>query len=93
MALFEIQIIKTTNKNEYVLPVNIRPWFKLVSISDGSTKYGSTDKLAEYKLICNLEYEVEMPSYIVLESDYLAENIKMDINHHGNQLLSYQGAW
>jgi len=74
------QLIKTTNRTEHVYPVNIRPWFKLTGMSDGSTKYGGTDKLADWRLVTTIEYEIEAPSFIVLESDYLAENIKMNIN-------------
>jgi hypothetical protein len=74
------QLVKTTNRTEHVLPVNIRPWFKLTGMSDGSTKYGGTDKLADWRLVTTIEYEIEAPSFIVLESDYLAENIKMSIN-------------
>jgi len=73
------QLIKTTNITEHILPVNIRPWFKLIGMSDASTKYGGTDKLADWKLSTTIEYEIEMPSYIVLESDYLAQNLKMNI--------------
>lgn len=74
------QLIKTTNRTEHIFPVNIRPWFKLTGMSDGSTKYGGTDKLADWRLVTTVEYEIEAPSFIVLESDYLAENMKMNIN-------------
>lgn len=73
------QLIKTTNQNEYVLPVHIKPIFKLTGMSDGSEKYGGTDKLASWRFVANIEYEVEMPTYMILESDYLAENIQMTI--------------
>lgn len=73
------QLIKTTNRTEHVLPVTIRPWFKLIGMSDASTKYGGTDKLADWKLLTTIEYEIEAPSFIVLESDYLAQNLKMNI--------------
>lgn len=73
-------LVKSTNKNEIVCPVYIKPWFKLTSMSDGSNKYGGTDKLADWRLVSTIEYEVEIPSFIVLESDYLAENINLNIN-------------
>lgn len=73
-------LVKSTNKNEIVCPVYIKPWFKLTSMSDGSTKYGGTDKLYDWRLISTIEYEVEMPSFVILESDYLAENINLSIN-------------
>ena len=74
------QLIKTTNRTEHIYPVSIRPWFKLTGMSDGSTKYGGTDKLADWRLLTTVEFEIEAPSFIVLESDYLAENLKMNIN-------------
>lgn len=74
-----IQLIKTTNREEHVIPVHIKPWFKLTGMSDGSEKYGGSDKLASWRLVSNIEYEVEVPTYIVLESDYLAENMKLNI--------------
>jgi len=73
-------LVKSTNKNEIVCPVYIKPWFKLTSMSDGSSKYGGTDKLYDWRLVSTIEYEVEVPSFIVLESDYLAENINLSIN-------------
>lgn len=73
-------LVKSTNKNEIVCPVYIKPWFKLTSMSDGSTKYGGTDKLYDWRLISTIEYEVEVPSFVILESDYLAENINLSIN-------------
>jgi len=82
------QLIKTTNRTEHIYPVNIRPWFKLTGMSDGSTKYGGTDKLADWRLVTTIEYEIEAPSFIVLESDYLAENIKLNINM-GSTYSSY----
>jgi len=75
------QLIKTTNQNEMVIPVHIKPWFRLTGMSDGSEKYGGSDKLASWRLVSNIEYEVEMPSFLILESDYLAENIKMTIKY------------
>jgi len=76
-----IQLIRTTNQNEYVIPVHIKPWFKLIGMSDGSEKYGGTDKLSSWRLVSNIEYEVEIPTYMMLESDYLAENMKMTIKY------------
>lgn len=73
------QLIKTTNRTEHIFPVNMRPRFRLTGMSDGSSKYGGTDKLADWRLVTTIEYEIEAPSFIVLESDYLAENLKMTI--------------
>ena len=50
-------------------------------MSDGSEKYGGTDKLANWRLVSNIEYEIEIPTYMMLESDYLAQNMKMNIKY------------
>ena len=75
----ENRLIKTTNINELVVPCSIRPQYKLMSMSDGSTRYGGSDKLAEWRLIVNLEYEVEIPHFLLLESDYLAQGIDLEV--------------
>lgn len=74
-------LVRTTNRTEYVFPCRIKPWYKLTGISDGSTKYGGADKLADWRLTSTIEYEIEIPSFLVLESDYLAENIHFEIRY------------
>jgi len=74
------QLVKTTNRNEIVVPCSIRPWYKLTGVTDSSTRYGG-DKLADWRLSAMLEYEVEIPSFIVLKSDYLAEGIDFEIRY------------
>jgi len=74
-------LVKTTNRVEVVYPCRILPRYKLTSMSDGSEKMGGTEKLPEWKLNFTLEYEVEIPSFIVIQSDYLLENIKYNINY------------
>ncbi len=76
----ESKLVKSTNRNELVFPCNIKPIYKLTGINDGSEKYGG-DKLAEWKLTASIEYEVEMPSFLLLQADYLAENINFDIRY------------
>lgn len=75
------ELIKSTNKNELVYPCTILPRYKLTSISDGSTKYGGQDNIADWKLNWVVHYEVEIPSFIVLESDYLSENLNVSIQY------------
>lgn len=75
------QLIRTTAQTEYVFPCRIKPLYKLTGVSDGSTRYGGADKLADWRLSLTIEYQVEMPSFIVLESDYLAENINLEIRY------------
>ena len=72
-------LIKTTNKNELVYPCTIRPQMKMTSMSDGSERYGGTDNLASWRLNATIEYEVELPTYLILQSDYLVENLKLNL--------------
>jgi len=65
------RLIKTTAKNERVFPCRIKPIFKLMSLSDGSARYGGTDRLPEWKLNATLEYEVEFPSFMTFRADAL----------------------
>ena len=75
------KLILSTAKNEKVVECNIRPWYSLSNISDSSERYGGTDNLADWKLSVTLTYEVEIPSFLVIEADYLASNMDMWINY------------
>ncbi len=72
-------LIPTINKNEVVFPCRIRPWYKLISLSDGSEKYGGTDSLAQWRLTASIEYEVEIPSFLIIKTDYLAQNLVLEM--------------
>ena len=73
------RLVKTTARNELVVPCNIKPTYKLTGISDASTRYGGTDNLSDWRLGATIRYEIEIPSYLVLESDWLAESIDVSI--------------
>jgi len=73
-------LVRTTNRNEIVVPVNITPSYTLTSLSDASMRYGGIDKLADWRLGAMLEYEIEMPWYVYLKSDYLVENINFNFS-------------
>lgn len=75
------ELIKSTNKNEMVVPVKMRPLYKLISLSDASARYGGTDKLADWKLGFTIEYQLEMPSMVMVLTDHLVENVKLEIRH------------
>lgn len=75
------KLVRTTNKNELVLPCTIKPIFKLNSLGDGSSRYGGSTDLAEWRLLANIEFEIEMPTFLVLESDYLLKNINLQIGY------------
>jgi len=73
------RLIKTTAKDEWVYPVNIKPIYKLTGFSDISQRYGGTDKLADWRLGATIKYEIEIPTYVIVTQDYLARNIEMEI--------------
>jgi len=75
------QIVRTTAQNELVLPLNIKPQYSLTSLSDASERYGGTDDRAHWKLSATINYELEIPNYLVIDSDYLAQNMNIDINY------------
>jgi len=75
------QLVETTAKTEYVIPCKIKPKFRFTAMSDASTRLGGQDKLPDWRLAFTVEYEVEVPSFIILESDYLAENISFNISY------------
>ena len=78
------KLIETTNKHEKVLPCRTLPYYKLESISDGSTKLGGAPDLPDWKINFTLEYEVEIPSFLVLETDYLMKKLTMDLTRVGS---------
>jgi len=75
------QLVRSTAQNELVLPLNIKPQISLTGMSDASNRYGGTDNIAEWKLGATLNYEIEMPNYLIIESDYLAEEAEISINY------------
>lgn len=78
----EIHLIKTTNKSEVVFPFRVLPKFKMTSMTDGSVRLGGSDRHADWRLSFSIEYEVELPTFLILESDYLAKNIKLNIGYN-----------
>lgn len=86
------QLVKTTNTNEVVYPCRIRPKYRLTSLSDSSTKLGGVANLPDWKLNFTLSYEIEIPTYLVLETDYLAEKLSVNIGYEScytaNQIYS-----
>lgn len=59
-------LVPTTNKHEVVYPCRIKPFFSLTSQSDNSERYGGPDKLAEYKLGFTVQYEIELPTTMII---------------------------
>jgi hypothetical protein len=69
------KLVRTIAQDKMVLPCTVKPTYKLTNISDGSTRYGGPDSLADWRLAATIRYEIEIPSFLVLQSDYLAEEI------------------
>jgi hypothetical protein len=73
------KLVKTIARNELVLPCRIKPTYKLTSISDGSNRYGGADQIADWRLTATIRYEIEIPAFLVLQSDYLVQEIESRI--------------
>ncbi|GIU69138.1 MAG: hypothetical protein KatS3mg002_0374 [Candidatus Woesearchaeota archaeon] len=80
---FTQYLIKTTNRNEMAYPVTIKPIMKMTGISDNSDRYGGTDSLTDWKLGVTLEYEIEVPSYMFIDSNFCANSFHFDIRVGG----------
>jgi len=80
-AVAENTVVKTTNQNEIVIPFQTSPTIKLQSLDDGSNRYGGTTDLAEWRLNATIGYEIELPTYLVIFSNYLVENITYEIKY------------
>ena len=74
-------LVRSTARNEVVLPLNIKPQISLQNLTDSSNRYGGSDNIAEWKLGATVNYEIEIPNYLVLETDYLAEKIDFEIRY------------
>ena len=72
-------LVKTTNRDEYVIPCHIKPIYKMTGITDNSSRGGGTDKLADWRLSCEMEYEIEIPSFLLIQTDYLVSGVKTKI--------------
>jgi len=82
-------LVKTTNRNELVIPGKVKPRYVLRGMSDGSNRYGGTDELASWRLSSTIEYEIEIPTFIYLKSDYIVENIITNIGY-GSAYSTYK---
>ena len=74
------KLVRTTARNELVIPCNIKPIYKLIGFNDASTRYGGADQLADWRLGVSIKYEIEIPSYLVLTADYLVDNVEFNLS-------------
>ena len=77
----QTELVRSTARNEVVIPCNIKPQFAMVSLTDGSQRYGGADRLADWRLAATINYEVEIPNYFILQSDYLALGADVEIRY------------
>ena len=74
-----LTLIRNMNQERVVYPVVLNPMFKIEAMSDGSEKYGG-DQLASHKLTISINYEIELPTYIYLKSDWKSEKLHMNLS-------------
>lgn len=74
-------LVRTTNRNELVVAGKIKPNYKLMGVSDASQRHGGIDSLADWRLSLQIEYEIEIPSFIIIDSDYLAEGLTSNFEY------------
>lgn len=80
------QLVRTIAQDKLVLPCNIKPTYKLTALSDGSNRYGGVDQLADWRLAATVRYEIEIPAFLVLQTDYLVQEV--DINVYAESTYS-----
>ena len=73
-------LVRTIGKEQLVIPCNIKPIYKLTGFSDPSTRYGGADAMADWRLGATVHYEIEIPSWLILDSNYLAEDFNIFVN-------------
>jgi hypothetical protein len=81
-------LVRSTAKNELVLPLNVKPQISLIGLADASNRYGGADNIAEWKLSSTINYEIEIPNYLIIESDYLAEGVNLEFRY-GSAFSAY----
>lgn len=62
------QFIKSMNGDYFLYPMTLGPQIWLTSATNGSTIYGEDD-LASYKLQLSIEYDVDLPTHIIVRSN------------------------
>jgi len=75
------RLVRSTARNELVLPLSVKPQISLINLADASNRYGGTDNIAEWKLSSTVNYEIEIPNYLIIESDYLAEEADVEFRY------------
>jgi len=72
-------LVRTTNRNEVVYPFKTKPRFKITAASDASQRLGGTDNLPEWRLNLTIDYEIELPTYLVIKTNWMPKYINLNI--------------
>lgn len=81
-------LVKNMGQMKTVYPVLLTPMFRFESINDASQKYGGDD-LASWKLGVNVYYEIEIPTFIVVETDWKLEKVNVSVEFGDNAFTQY----
>jgi len=71
------QIFEVVGRNEFLLPIQLEPTIVLTSLGNSSNARANQGELSEFKLDLNFEFEIELPVFVVLETD---TRYKMEFN-------------
>ena len=82
------ELVRSTARNEIVIPCRIKPQISLVNLGDGSQRFGGADRLADWRLTATVNYEVEIPNYFIMQSDYLALGMNLELRY-GSTFSAY----
>ena len=73
------ELVKSINQKKYLFPLKHHPYIRLTSLSDASNLYGGTDSVPVYGLTGTIEYEMDMPAYLTIETDYLIKDVELTL--------------
>lgn len=71
--------IKSMNEDYYLYPMTLGPQIWLTSVTNASTVYGEDD-LSSYKLQLSIEYDVDLPTHIIVKTTKHIEHLNMHIS-------------
>ena len=76
------ELIRSMDQQHFVFPIKSRPMARLTSVSDGTTFYGGAE-LPAFRLNLTFEWDIELPAYVVLHTDFKIDHIKKRIMVNG----------
>jgi len=76
------QLIRSMDQTHYVFPLKSKPMIRIASISEGTTYYGGGE-LDDHRLNITFEWDIELPAFITLNTDYKIDDIKTVIMING----------